>query len=299
MTPGIYPKVSMREYLTLKALSSGLIHTLLTQSPFHARHEQENPGEPSAVSEIGTAIHDALLEGIDRIAVINPEDHRSKPNKNNPEGAIPVGWTNNAIRAARDTARAAGLIPMLPDAVTQVTGAVQAAKDFLAKSELRGVFDSGDSELTVVSSEAGFLMKIRPDWLQGRALMLHLKTTEGSAAPGAFARTVDNMGYDLSVAYYERVLASVTGVPCRSVILAVEQNAPYGCALYDLDPAKSALAAARVQRAITIWQKCEASGKWPSYDTRVHSLEPKPWDLAAEEAVQIGGAYDALTAGEL
>lgn len=293
LRPGIH-QLTMAEYLALPYLSAGLCNTILQYSPLHAKWEQDHrQDEQSTVSEKGTAIHDGLLEGINRIVLIDPEMYPSQ------KGDIPTGWTNNAIRAARDSARSQGSIPMLPDDYLSVTGAVVAAKAFVAKSEIAGVFDAGKPEQTLIWQEGAVTCKARPDWLSAdHSIMLHVKTTKGSASPFAFPRVVDGMGYDVALMFYERGLLSVSEFAsasgCRSIILAIEQEPPHGCALYDLDPAKASLATSKVNRAISAWQECTASGKWPCYDRRIHSIEPKPWQIAEEEGAQLGDVYDQL-----
>lgn len=296
MNPRIY-KNAMDEYLSLPALSSGMIHTLLTQSPAHAKHQQEAAiDDPSTPSERGTAIHDAVLEGVDRCLVIHPEEHRSKPTKADPEGKAPLGWTNNAMKMARIAAREAGRIPLLPDDFDNVVSAAREARAFVDRTELAGLLDDGESEVTLVWDEDGVLCKARADRIS-RALKVvcHLKTTDGSVAPGSFSRTVDNMGYDLTLAFYERGAAACGLEGYRHVILACEQSALHGCALYDLSPAKAAIAAARVERAIATWRHCVGTNIWPAYDTRVHSLEPKSWEL--ERALE-NGDMDGLSWSE-
>lgn len=294
MTPGIH-KCSMAEYLSFRALSSGMLHTLLNQSPLHAKHQQESDiDDPSTPSERGTAIHDALLEGVDRVLVINPEEHRSKPKKKGEEGSIPTGWTNGAMKEARALARANGQIPLLPDDYDCVVAAAKEAKRVIDGTPFAGLFDEGESELTLVWDESGVLCKARPDRIShALKVVCHLKTTDGSAAPGPFSRVVDNMGYDLALSFYERGCDANGLSGYRHVILAAEQNVPWGCALYDLAPSKAAYASSRVHRAITDWRQCVRTNKWPSYDTRVHSLEATPWQLAAEETEQLSRPFTA------
>lgn len=304
MTPGIH-QCSMQEYLNLRALSSGLVVTLDRFSPAHARWQQDHPedNEASSRSDLGTAVHDALLEGTDRIVSVDAAD-----------------WRTKAAKEARDFARLEGKIPLLAHKVAQVQAAVTMATGFIELSELGGLFSAGEAERTLVWSEesfervkdtpdilnpaikykteqlCGILLKARPDWLSHTMkVCCHVKTSEGSVAPGPFSRTVDNMSYDTMIAFYERACEAVGLAGYRHVILAIEQDGPHGCALYDLSPAKATIAHARVQRAIDTWQECVASGHFPAYDRRVHSLEPKPWDLAAEEAIQ----HQAFTAGEM
>ena len=282
----------MAQYLALQALSSGLCNTLLAQSPLHAKAEQDGVSEPSEVSEMGEAIHDALLEGVDRIASINPEDYRSKPTKANPEGAVPKGWTNGAIKAAREAARAEGKLPMLSDKVGRVTAAVSSAKSYIATTVLKGIFDRGESEVTFVWQEGAILCKARADrWTPEMGILLHVKTSAGSVAPHAFQRVADSMGYDLAVMFYERGMEAVApGKLVKSYILAIEQEVPHGCKLYDLHELKKEIAAANVERAIQAWGKCIASGIYPAYGADIYTLEPKPWQLAeAETSGTIGG----------
>lgn len=298
---GLHAKLAMADYLALPYLSSGLCNRLLSHSPYHAKHELEHrEQDDTEASDNGTAIHDALLEGVDRIESIRPEDYRSKPTKANPDGAIPKGWTNNAIKAARDAARAEGRIPMLAGEVANIVGAVESARRFIEGTTFAGIFDRGQPELTIVWTEgAGVLCKMRPDWLTDeRDALLHVKTTKGGAGPQQFARTVDSMGYDVALAFYERGLATISDRQAHHVILAIEQDPPYGCALYDLDPAKQAIAASKVERAIATWKQCVARGNWPCYASHVHSLEPTPWQLGAEEREQhVAFTLEQMSAG--
>lgn len=277
MSPGIF-KLKMGEYLKLSALSSGLVHTLLSASPAHARHEMEHPVEdPSAASDFGTAVHDAVLEGVDRIVAIDAPD-----------------WRTKAAKEARDLARLEGNIPLLSHKAQSAYSAAKEARAFVDRTELAGLFDAGHPEMTLVWDEDGVLCKARPDWTNGALkIVCHLKTSAGSVAPGPFGRVVDSMAYDLTLAFYERG-AAVNGLEgYRHVILAVEQEAPYGCALYDLSPAKAAISASRVERAIRTWRACVQADKWPGYDHRVHSLEPAPWQIMEEETAQYSQPFTA------
>lgn len=274
MTPGIF-KMSMQEYLLLAALSSSRCHTLLTYSPFHAKHTPDD--DPSEASEIGVAIHDCLLEGVDRIVTIEADD-----------------WRTKAAKEARDEARAAGKIPMLARKVPQVEAAVAAAKAYVAGSELAGVFDSGHPELSMIWKEGNIFCKARPDWL-GEGWCVHVKTTQGSAEPSAWIRNMlTPMGYDISAVLYERGIKSALQVIRPSVFLVIEANPPYGCSLVALDPAMQDLASRKVERAIRVWQQCQASGQYPCYPSRICYAEPKPWQIADEEMADENDAFDQL-----
>lgn len=286
MQPGIHA-ISMADYLALKALSASLCNTLLTHSPYHAKWEQDNRREDDTdASDMGTAIHDALLEGIDRIAVIEAED-----------------WRTKAAKEARDSARVAGKIPMLARKVAQVEAAVSAATAFVDSSEIAGVFEDGVPEQTLIWQEGKLLCKARPDYLaSNHSIMLHVKTTAGSAEPSSWIRNqLAPMGYDVAVMFYERGLYAQEGDgkdAVTSVFLVIEQNAPHGCSLVALSPVMQDLASRKVERAIRVWQQCQASGKYPCYPSRIAYAEPMQWQIAVEEEVELRAEYDEKQAKE-
>jgi len=282
MTPGIYPGLAMSEYLSLPFLSSGLCHTLLTYSPHHARHEQQNREQDDTnASDMGTCIHDALLEGIDRIQAIDAPD-----------------WRTKSAREARDAARAAGKIPMLEHKVWQVEAAVKAARDCVANSELAGVFDDGQPEATIVWDEGGIKAKARPDWT-AKGWHVSVKTTEGSANPALYTRhRISQLGHDTGLAFYDRGFQA-HGVRLQHRILLIEQAPPYGCAIFGLAPSKWEYAERRIARAIATWQECHETGHFPCYPTRTCFAEAMPWEMAQLEEEELSSAFteEELSAG--
>jgi hypothetical protein len=298
MSPGFYTsaQIPMAQYLAdtladAPSLSSGAAHRIIHRSPYHAWFEHPRLGagrkDDTAATDTGSLAHEMLLGGDGKICVIKPEDYRSKPNKDNPEGAIPVGWTNNAIREARDTAHENGLLPVLPWDIADARKMADKAREFIATTEIAGVLDSGQGEATVIHQEDDTWFRSRPDWVNEKMrIVLHYKTTKASANPEPFIRGVMNsFGYDMALAFYRRCWESL-GEQYRDwmhVILAQEQDAPHACSLIGLSPVSWALADEKVQRAVTIWQKCMKSGVWPAYSSQIHYAEPTAWQLAQAE----------------
>lgn len=294
--PGFYPStdIPMADYLAdpcpVPSLSSGAATTIITRSLQHAWAQHPRLGgrhsTDSDASDMGTLMHDLLLGGEGKICVINPEDYRSKPTKDNPDGSIPIGWTNAAIRAARDEARSNGLTPILAGAMAGARTAVKVALDFLMHSELAGVLDAGESEATMIWQEDKTWFRARPDWINHeQRIMLHYKTTQASAAPEAFSRLAVNAGYDVSLAFYRRGWENLTQqMDWHHVLLAQEQSAPYACSLIGLDPAAWAIADEKVARAVKLWRNAMITDRWPAYDGRIHYVTPTPWALAESEA---------------
>ena len=308
-TPGIFlaSELPMADYLAdpcpVPSLSSGAAHRLLTRTPKHVWWDHPRLGAhqrgDSAAADIGSVAHDLLLGGEGKICVLDPADHRSKPTKADPDGSIPVGWTNGAMRAARDEARSNGLTPILPGEYGAVKNMTAAAHEFLAGSDLACVLDSGEGESTIIAQLDGAWLRSRPDWINWeQRVMLHYKTTQASASPEPFIRgVVESMGYDVSLAFYRLAFeAAFSDQPdilttgWQHLILVQEQTAPYACSIIGLDPAKWAIADDKVRRAMALWNLCMKHNRWPAYSGHVRYATPTAWQLAqAEEQMQNDG----------
>lgn len=263
----------MAEYLALPALSSGVAHTILSESPFHARYAQQFEREATSEMDIGTFAHAMLLEGGTAALVVCPFDD----------------WRKNEAKQMRDDARALGKLPILQGKLAAVETMVKVAREYLAGSELKGVFDTGAPEQTMVWTETlddgEILCKARADWLTAdRRICLSYKTTAGSANPDVWIRT-QLPSYDVATAFYERgVLAVCPDIEeTRCVHLVQEQSAPYACSLVALSPMMADLAERKLERALSIWAQCQASGKYPAYPSRICYAEPKAWQVTETE----------------
>ncbi len=165
-----------------------------------------------------------------------------------------------------------------------------------------GSYDSwktNEDHPPIVTQDHPYFFRIRPDLMSydaatGRATMLHYKTTESSANPAKFIPGImRSMGYDFTLRFYARGAAALAATTnpelanCEQLILVQEQFAPYACSLIALDPAKIAIADARVERAVATWKRCIATGRWPAYSTAVHYAEPTAWEMADAEAAKM------------
>jgi len=276
ITEGIH-KMTMREYLALPFLSSGICGKIMSESPYHAKFAVDNSYESTPEMDIGTFAHAMLLEGgTDALVKIDAED-----------------WRTKAAKEARDAAHASGKIPILSKKVAQVELMVKAAREFISGSEIAGVFDSGEPEVTMVFRHGDILCKARADWLTSdRKICLSYKTTAGTANPEAWIRT-QLPSYDVATVFYERAVLAVSPdiEETLCVHLVQEQSAPFACSLVALAPALEDLAAKKMDRAVELWAQCQANGTYPAYPSRICYAEPKPWQLSEfEESMNTGGA---------
>lgn len=290
MNPGIFPGLSMAEYLALPAVSQGVLQTLLDKCPRAAWFDSYlNPnrprGEDSDEMDAGTIAHAILLEGSTAgVAVIDPLDHPAEKG-----GGIPVGWTNKSIRAARDAARADGKVPVLKGKMAEINAMVDSARSYIeslktSEPEIWAAFQTGggESETTFVWIDNSILCRCRPDRISAdRKLIIDLKTTAASAEPDAWGRTqMVKEGRYTGAAFYHRGVATLCNEMPAYVYLVVETAPPYLCSLVGVDPHGMGLGAAKIALAMKEWRQCVLDGVWPGYPNRVAYPEIPPWEDA-------------------
>lgn len=270
------PSIDLAEYLAIDALSSGVAHILLTESPRHARHAQQQRADSSSEADIGTAIHDLLLEGVDRIERIDARD-----------------WRTKNAKELREAARAAGRVPILAHKAEMIECAVGAVRHAVALSGMGDVFASGEPECTLLWEEKGVAMKARPDWLNTRWI-IHLKTTSASAEPNSWIRNqLTHSGYDLAAVFYEHAARACRGER-ESVFIVVEQTPPHGVSLIGLSPAMRGLAERKFDLALARWRDCLKLNRFVGFPPTICYAEPLGYQLAEQEARQVSSTYDAL-----
>jgi hypothetical protein len=256
------------------SLSSSIAKLLLTRSPLHAwmAHPRLNPNcvqEESAKFDIGSAAHALLLEGADRMAVIDAPD-----------------WRTNKAKELRDAARAEHKHPVLAHQYASVLKMVEVAQSaWNANDDLRGYTlsgEGGDSEHPILWHEGDTYFRAKLDRVStDRTLIIDYKTTE-CAEPSVFLRQIVSMGYDIQAAFYER---AVQKPYVKFVFLVQEIEPPFACSFIGMPPAFMELGRRKVEKAIAIWKECMASGKWPGYGNRILWAEPPAWEVAKWEAM--------------
>lgn len=297
MSPGIHYKLPMPHYLRLRALSAGVLTTLIDRCPMAAWFESPwNPQfqpDDSKEADNGTVAHAILLEGAHAaVDVFNPADY---PNAKG-EG-VATGWTNKAIREARDRCRLAGRIPVLASQMAEIEAMAHAARkyvDSLKDSEpaIWRAFqpEGGDSEVTLIwNDDLGQACRARPDRLSkdGR-LVVDAKFLTTDVAPESFGRGMWAAGYPFRAAFYRQGLRSLLDVESEYVFLLVEQSPPHLCSMIGVDPMSYAYAEEEINRARAAWRECQSVQVFPGYPNRVCYPEMPPWVQKAIEDRQYG-----------
>lgn len=280
---GIYLGIPFADYIAdalavAPSLNAGTAATILEECPRagwfgHSRLNPSGPGKKTKAQDVGTICHAILLEGdLSKVAVIDPQDYVG------PRGGIPKGWTTDAIKAARDAARADGKIPVLADDFADIQAMVDSAQEFIRTSELSDIWPGTDREVTLLWEESGIWLRSRPDSLtKDRLIVTDVKTTAGSANPAAWGRAQieghNEIQAALGVRGLRNLVQDLRDEP-RYVWLVIEQKAPFLCSLVGPDPAQMELAEEKVEDAIEIWRRCMSSGRWPAYGGRINWYSP-------------------------
>lgn len=269
--------ISLADYLAdpcpKPSLSSHVAHALLEQSPLHAwnQHPKLNPhykSEDSTRFDLGSAAHNRLLEGGNRLTVIEAQDYRKKE-----------------AQEARDKVRAEGKIPVLASQKQTIDDMVGAAAEAICKSELADIFKpkGGTSEQTIIWQEGGIWCRTRPDRLSDdRRILCDYKTTE-NAEPSAWVRgPMLANGCDLQAAMGLRGIQQVgdgsrAGGTCAFVFIVQEVSPPYAVSFIGFGEQFKFYADVRVHKAISLWGSCLKSNRWPGYPSRVAWMSPPPY----------------------
>ena len=278
----------MEAYLAIEAVSASILKRVISECPKAGWFDSWlNPARVvdagTKASDAGSIAHSILLEGsTDIIAVIDPMDHPAEKT-----GAIPTGWTNKSIKAARDAAKAAGKIPVLLADMKSIESMVDSAWAYLetVKNDEPAIWElfqegKGNSELTMVWQDGETRCRIRPDRISlDRKLIVDVKTTQRSAEPGSWGRTqLTGMGYYTSAAFYRRGVEALCEVSPEYVFLVIEQEPPYLCSLVGMDPKMFEIGGQKIEAALAIWAQCVKRNRWPAYPTRVCYPELPAWE---------------------
>jgi len=132
------------------SLSKGTLHTLLTQTPAHARLHHPRLGgkkkEPDAKLDYGSAAHTMLMEGGEGIVIIAADD-----------------WRTKAAKEARDAARAANKFPILEHQHEKVATMAGVARKFIRDSILGNLMEESRFEQSLYWQDSGIWCRARTD----------------------------------------------------------------------------------------------------------------------------------------
>jgi PDDEXK-like domain of unknown function (DUF3799) len=268
-TDGVVRGLPHDAYLAHPALSaSGAKILAQPGGPARYRWALDHPEPPRDAYELGTAAHTAILGTGPGLLVVDLPDWRSK-----------------AAQAAKQDARAAGLIPLLTaDAarVDRMAAAVRAHPIAAALLEP----GSGEAEVSLfwTDPEHGVDRRCRVDWLRepddrGRLILVDLKTAT-SAAPWEFGKAAARYGYAQQAAWYaDLTVALGLAAEAPFVFVVVEKDPPHLVSVIELDAPALDAGRALNRKAMRLFRECTDTGTWPGYSPDVQLVGLPSWAL--------------------
>lgn len=264
--PGFYPHISAEDYhrreiCPAPSISSSGLKTILRRSPRHYWHDSPlNPERPpekdKAHFNIGKAAHDVLLlsERWPEAYFVLPEDFNARATKEQAD-----------YHAARAAAIEAGkTVLKFDEAETVMAMAASLRANPLAVAALT----NGESEVTLAwqDAETGVWLRVRPDFLPTKRLIVPDLKTAADGSPAAFRRAIDNYGYHQSAALYCDGIKAVFGeLPTNWLHIVMEKEAPHVASLYELPGEDIERGRWLNRKAIRTFAECLNADRWPGY----------------------------------
>ena len=290
LAPGLYPDYSIDAYhadpCVVPSLNQTTAKVLLSRSPAHAReqHPRLSPSwEPDAAKkfDIGNVAHRLLIGRGRDVHVCDFDD-----------------WRTKAAKEAREEAVSAGLLPILAHQHETASEMVEAARDQLgASDEYFDAFQMGQGEVMAVAecSDRNHTDPMNPlrtgtiwlrtliDWLVTPVLIYDYKTTDASASPSAVQYRMMDTEWPVQAAMQEFILDIIDPDNAgrrHHRFVCQETSPPYALTVSELPEATMHIGRLKLRRAIDIWSRCMASGKWPAYGPEIVYPEYPPHVVA-------------------
>jgi hypothetical protein len=274
----------------IPALSPSIAQPLITEAPRQAWAEHRLLGNCLALSEDalkrrerGKALHNLAIEDGKKIECISE-----------------ASWRSKAAKEARDVARAAGLIPILEDTMTDLE--LAAAHILSALTRLGYKLAEGVAEQKLhwheQSSLGDVLCSGVIDWYDTSGRIFDLKTTEGSVHPDKCAAAIVDGAAIMQDCAYRNALCSVDPTlqgRTEMMFIFAQSKEPFMVTPVYCDGAMRHIGETRWLRAIETWATCLAAGRdakhWPQHTDKPVMVYAPPWVLKQEmelEAMENG-----------
>ena len=269
---GLYTDIDAKTYHSIDACSQSALKPLLQGKALkHVRHAMLNPTPSTPAMQLGTALHSYVFEPetFNEHVVKAPDcARRSKADKE--------VWDNFELMHN-------GSVILPASAMQRVLAMGDAV---LYHDSVRNMFDHAtELESTCLWREhfsgdaLQLICKARPDlFIDELSMVVDLKTTP-DASREAFERSIFKFGYHYQAAMYLRALNETGRTASEFVLIAVEKEAPYGCAVYRLAPEVIALAWEEMQDAMRQMAVAYASDRWDGYSEQIEDISLPRWAM--------------------
>jgi hypothetical protein len=265
MIPGIYPDMLEADYRASDAVSCSILKRF-ADAPAKAHVSIPNTAAMSA----GRLIHSVVLEPhafYARYAVTDLDRRGTK------------AWNEEEAEAASDGRQLLKRDDY--DMAQRVRDAVMAhptAGNLLTSALIP------EASVFWRDAETDLLCRSRVDGVNRRQrLLLDVKTTT-DASPDEFSRSAAKFRHHWQAAFYRSGITAAPGgfQPEAFFFIAVEREAPYLVAVYELSRTAMMQGERDVREALREYAQCKASGIWPGYSDGPVLLDLPAWAMDEE-----------------
>lgn len=213
-----------------KRISNSMLSVFLESPPrFHAMYIAKTlKGESGDQFTIGSAAHDILLEGGDKVIEIPPEVLSIDGKRSGGNWKMWSSLNADKIQLKRDDYR-------------QVMAMVESVRNRKSAAEILSWEGSREETVTWHDEETGFDLRCRMDIRTQnphtkKIIVADLKTTQ-SVQLSAFAANAYRYGYHRQAAFYEMGVEALLGERPEFFFIAVEKSPPYVCRVVEFSEA--------------------------------------------------------------
>jgi ATP-dependent exoDNAse (exonuclease V) beta subunit len=264
--PGIHEVDEHTYHREIKRLSKSLISDYL--SPMHLLTKMNEPEERKEAFDQGRAFHSFILEPdqFEAKVAIRPEcDRRSN-----------AGKAEHALFEEENAAKAWIKADYLEE-LKAMRSTIQ------AHPECQKLLAAGKAEQSLFwTDEYGLKWKMRADWLtavDGKFVIVDLKKTGVGADFKTFQREITNRRYHWQAYLYREGFAANFGYLPRFVFIAVEDFAPNGVAIYELDQSWDEAAGRAIEPIRQQLAELQETPPefWPGYVPQIQTISAPAW----------------------
>lgn len=265
-TPPPITGITAKASLTTRAdydAAPGLNQTLakvLLRSPAKYKHALANPSKSTAALREGIMTHACVLQP-DLFAKYKPEPDVKKNTK---EGKAAYEYWKTTLSATD-----------LPCDCDEYDNALHYADGLRAVMSAHGIKVHA-AEIALQASYMDVALKGSIDFIGADGYLYDLKTTREDATPFGFGRELQrNPDFRLQAAWYMLLWKLNYGEsPAGFRIIAVEKEAPFEGAVFELDQELIGDGGIKMLEAITLFKKCAEFDSWPTYSPEIIKVEP-------------------------
>jgi hypothetical protein len=239
----------------------------LRESAMHYRYRLENPIDTTPAMALGRVTHTLVFEPekfADEYVIWEDGDRRGK------------AWLEfKELHAGRVIFK-----PNEIDIAVQIADAVK-RHPLVQPYLVDGIFEM---PITWTCPDTGLLCKAKPDWMQpDRRVLVDLKTTQSTQAR-RFGSQAARLGYHCQLAHYASGIEAGFGwKPSEVVIIAVESEAPYDVAVFEIDRETLMLADMEVKELLMQVKACRTADSWPGRYIEKQALQLPAWVYGSDD----------------